>query len=87
MPYVEGDRSDCQSSTTTIALSLRLRAIESNLSPSTQGMIFILLPTPWYYMYDQNFGGEGRVVDEGVNTGVVGVIKESLLKLLKMEGG
>ena len=48
MPYVEGDRSDCQPSTTTIALSLYLRAIElascwqSDLSPSTQGMIFII---------------------------------------------
>ena len=28
MPYVEGDRSDCQPSTTTIALSLWLREIE-----------------------------------------------------------
>ena len=49
MPYVEGDRSDCQPSTTTIALSLGLRAIElalgcqSDLSPSTQGMIFMLM--------------------------------------------
>ena len=48
MPCVEGDRSDCQPLTTTIALSLRLRAIElasgwqSDLSPSTQGMIFII---------------------------------------------
>ena len=48
MPYVEGGRSDCQLSKITIALSLRLRAIElalgwqSDLSPSTQGMIFIL---------------------------------------------
>ena len=48
MPYVEGDRSDCQLSTTTIALNLRLRAIElasgwqSDLSPSTRGMIFIM---------------------------------------------
>ena len=46
VPCVEGDRSDYQPSTTTIVLSLRLRATDlsssckSDLSPSAQGMVF-----------------------------------------------
>ena len=45
MPCVEGDRSDCQPEASSIARSRRLRAMvvvegsQSDLSPSTQGMI------------------------------------------------
>ena len=44
MPCVEGDRSDCQPSTTTIALSRIELASgrQSDLSPSTHGIMLIV---------------------------------------------
>ena len=50
MPFVEGDRSDCQPEASSIARSRRLRAMvvvqdcQSDLSPSTQGMIVFITP-------------------------------------------
>ena len=51
MPHDEGDRSDCQPSTTTIALTQPPasgnRGRQFDLSPSTQGMIFVILQRPF----------------------------------------
>ena len=47
MPCVEGDRSDCQPEASSIARSRRLVVVEgwqSDLSPSTQGMIVFITP-------------------------------------------
>ena len=50
MPCVEGDKSDCQPTASSIAQSWRLRAMvvlegwQSDLSPSTEGMIVFITP-------------------------------------------
>ena len=55
MPSVEGDRSDCQPEASSIAQSRSLRAVaivevwQSDLSPSTQGMIVSLSFTHLVY--------------------------------------
>ena len=50
MPCAESDRSDCQPYASSVARSRRLRAVvvvegwQSDLSPSTQGMIVFIAP-------------------------------------------